>query len=112
MEILDLFGALIGNTDRHHGNLAVCRDFDRPYRLLPAYDMLPMLYRPNAHGEVVPRQAIPNLGAQLALRHLPHCARMARQFWNEVLDDADISNAFKNDVAHPHLATLRTLHNV
>lgn len=109
VEILDLFGALIGNTDRHHGNLAMSWEFDRPYRLLPAYDMLPMLYRPNGHGEVVPRRWIPDLGAQLALRHLPHCARMARQFWNEVLNDADISSAFKIDVARPHLATLRAL---
>ena len=110
VEILDLFGALIGNTDRHHGNLAVSWEFDQPCRLLPAYDMLPMLYRPNGHGEVVPREWLPNLGAQLALRHLPHCVRMARQFWSEVMDDEDISNAFKNDVARPHLATLQTLH--
>lgn len=110
VEILDLYGALIGNTDRHHGNLAMSWEFDRPYRLLPAYDMLPMLYRPNAHGEVIARQAMPNLGAQLALRHLPHCVRMARQFWSDVMDDEDISSAFKIDVARPHLATLPALH--
>ena len=112
VEILDLYGALIGNTDRHHGNLAMSWEFDRPYRLLPAYDMLPMLYRPNAHGEVIARQALPNLGAQLELRHLPHCAAMASQFWSEVLNDADISTAFKNDVARPHLATVQALRHV
>lgn len=110
VEILDLFGALIGNTDRHHGNLAVSWEFDRPYRLLPAYDMLPMLYRPNAHGEVVPREWIPNLGAQLPLRHLPQCAGMASQFWIDVLNDERISNTFKIDVARPHLATLQALY--
>lgn len=112
VEILDLYGALIGNTDRHHGNLAVSWEFDQPYRLLPAYDMLPMLYRPNAHGEVVGRPWIPNLGVQLELRHLPHCAAMASQFWSEVLNDADISSAFKNDVARPHLATVQALRRV
>ncbi len=112
VEILDLFGALIGNTDRHHGNLAVSWEFDRPYRLLPAYDMLPMLYRPNAHGEVVPRQAIPNLGAQLELRHLPHCAGMASQFWTDVLNHERISSAFKIDVARPHLAILQAMYPV
>ncbi|WP_308923637.1 type II toxin-antitoxin system HipA family toxin YjjJ [Janthinobacterium sp. J1-1] len=112
VEILDLYGALIGNTDRHHGNLAVSWEFDQSYRLLPAYDMLPMLYRPNAHGEVIARQAMPNLGAQLELRHLPHCAGMASQFWSEVLNDADISTAFKNDVARPHLATVQALRRV
>ena len=112
VEILDLYGALIGNTDRPHGNLAMSWEFGRPYRLLPAYDMLPMLYRPNAHGEVIARQALPNLGAQLELRHLPHCAAMASQFWSEVLNDADISTAFKNDVARPHLATVQVLRHV
>ena len=112
VEILDLFGALIGNTDRHHGNLAVSWEFDRPYRLLPAYDMLPMLYRPNGHGEVVRREWLPNLGAQLALRHLPHCAGMASQFWTDVLNDERISSAFKIDVARPHLAAVQALHNV
>ena len=56
VEVLDLFGALIGNTDKHHGNIAVAWTFERQHRLLDAYDTLPMLYRPNAHGEVVDRQ--------------------------------------------------------
>ncbi|KAB8042043.1 type II toxin-antitoxin system HipA family toxin YjjJ [Janthinobacterium aquaticum] len=109
IEVLDLYGALIGNTDRHHGNLALSWAFDQPYRLLPAYDMLPMLYRPNSHGEVIARQWQANLGAGLALRHLPRCLSMAMQFWRDVLDDARISAAFRNDVAQPHLASLQAL---
>lgn len=109
VEMLDLYGALIGNTDKHHGNIAVAWTFDQPHHLLPAYDMLPMLYRPNAHGEIVARAWRPELGASLALRHLPQCQRMADQFWRTVIDDARISSEFKRGVATHHLDTLRTL---
>lgn len=83
--------------------------FDKPHRLLAAYDMLPMLYRPNAHGEIVARTWVPQLGAKLELRHLPLCYRMAVEFWGDVLDSALVSDAFKQDVAGPHLNTLHSL---
>ena len=47
------FGALIGNTDMHHGNLSFISDHGRPYRLAPAYDMLPMGFAPKSGGERV-----------------------------------------------------------
>jgi hypothetical protein len=109
VEILDLYGALIGNTDKHHGNIALAWTFDQGHRLLDAYDMLPMLYRPNTHGEIVERAWVPNLGARLELRHLPRCYDMAQQFWTDVLDDPRISRAFKQDVASRHLTTMRAL---
>ena len=68
--------------------------------------MLPMLYRPNAHGEIVARAWVPHLGTKLDLRHLPLCYRMAAQFWGNVLDNPLVSDAFKQDVAGPHLNTL------
>lgn len=109
VEILDLYGTLIGNTDKHHGNIALAWTFDQRHTLLDAYDMLPMMYRPNTHGEVVPRKWQPNLGAKLELRHLPLCQQMAKIFWQNVLDDNRISADFKDDVAVPHLSTLREL---
>lgn len=108
VEILDLYGALIGNTDKHHGNIAVAWTFGAPYRLLPSYDMLPMLYRPNAHGEVIQRSWDPKSVSRLALRHLPFCFNLAQQFWHEVLDDARISNDFKT-VALKHLQAIKHL---
>lgn len=108
VEIIDLFGALIGNVDKHHGNLAVAWDWRPSYRLLPAYDMLPMLYRPNGHGEVVARawnvQAL--RGMQLA--HLPLCMEMATAFWQQVQDDVRISDDFKQLAGH-HMAALAPL---
>jgi hypothetical protein len=53
--------------------------------LFAAYDMLPMMYRPNAHGEIIARAWMPNPGAGLALQHLPLCHLMAQQFWRHVL---------------------------
>ncbi len=109
VEILDLYGTLIGNTDRHHGNIALSWALNERYELLDAYDMLPMLYRPNTHGEIVDRRWMPNLGAKLELRHLPQCYEMANQFWTSVLNDSRISREFRQDVACHHLNTMRTL---
>ncbi|MGJ4749063.1 HipA domain-containing protein, partial [Leptospira sp. SA-E8] len=39
--LLYAFGALIGNTDMHHGNLSFTADDGFPCALAPAYDMLP-----------------------------------------------------------------------
>jgi hypothetical protein len=49
--LLDTFGALIANTDRHLGNLSLFAD-NVAHSLAPAYDMLPMAYRPTDQGEV------------------------------------------------------------
>ena len=109
VEILDLYGALIGNTDKHHGNIALAWTFDQRHTLLDAYDMLPMMYRPNTHGEIIPREWRPNLGARLELRHLPLCQQMAKEFWQRVLEDHRISEDFKQNVACAHLSTLKEL---
>lgn len=109
VEILDLYGALIGNTDKHHGNIAVAWAFGQRHTLLPAYDMLPMMYRPNTHGEVIPRAWTPHLNAGLALRHLPLCQRIAQDFWRRVLEDQRISAEFKAGVATAHLHQLALL---
>ncbi len=111
VEILDLYGTLIGNTDKHHGNIAVAWTLEQRHRLLPAYDMLPMFYRPNAHGEVVQRTWSADLAAGLELRHLARCHDMAHQFWLAVCNDRRISEAFKDEVARPHLNTLSALNN-
>lgn len=108
VEILDLFGALIANTDKHHGNIAVSWTLQGKLRLLPAYDMLPMLYRPNAHGEIIERAWSPLYLQRLELKHLPHCYPMALAFWQAVLADVRISDAFKA-VARHHLAALQPL---
>jgi hypothetical protein len=48
--LLHAFGTLIGNADMHHGNLSFISEHGRPYQLAPAYDMLPMAFRPLGSG--------------------------------------------------------------
>ncbi|MBV6320949.1 hypothetical protein [Duganella violaceipulchra] len=106
VEILDLFGSFIGNTDKHHGNIAVSWTFEHKHRLLDAYDMLPMLYRPNAHGEIIEREWLPAYMGRVELRHLSKCYDMALQFWQDVADDPRISEDFKA-VADRHVKAIR-----
>jgi len=105
VEILDLFGSLIGNTDKHHGNIAVSWTFERKHRLLAAYDMLPMLYRPNSHGEIIEREWLPAYMGRVELRHLSKCYDMALQFWEDVVNDPRISEDFKG-VAARHVKAI------
>lgn len=93
--LLDAFGALIANTDRHHGNISLLLREHR-WRLAPTYDMLPMLYAPLA-GEVVPRDftAQPPRPTVHTLPVWPQARTLASQFWERVADDVRISAAFR-----------------
>ena len=51
-EILWAFGALIGNTDMHNGNLSFVSEHGRPYEIAPAYDMTPMAFAPTSSGRL------------------------------------------------------------
>lgn len=48
--LLYAFGTLIGNADMHNGNLSFVSEHGQPYQLAPAYDMLPMAFRPLGSG--------------------------------------------------------------
>lgn len=50
--ILYAFGVLIGNSDMHNGNLSFVSEQGRPYSIAPAYDMLPMAFRPGSGGNL------------------------------------------------------------
>jgi hypothetical protein len=51
-EVLWAFGALIGNTDMHNGNLSFVSEHGRPYEMAPAYDMTPMTFAPTSGGRL------------------------------------------------------------
>lgn len=95
ISLLDAYGALIANTDRHHGNLSLLLQHHR-WRLAPAYDMLPMLYAPVA-GELVPRDfaAQPPRPTVHTLAVWPRARALALQFWQAVAADESISPAFR-----------------
>jgi hypothetical protein len=75
------FGALIGNTDMHLGNVSLALTDIRPLSLAPSYDMLPMALRPASTGEVVPRtlDITPPLPDQRG--NWVEAAAMAQLFW-------------------------------
>ncbi len=96
LRLLDAFGALIGNTDRHYGNISLLLDQGR-WRLSPTYDMLPMLYAP-VNGELVERdfaaRALHPTADTLAV--WAHAVQLASEFWALVARDPRVSKAFRN----------------
>ncbi len=94
IQLRHLFGGLIGNTDMHFGNLAFWLDDAVPFRLAPAYDMLPMQWAPGAGGELVPRELTvrPPLPTQAASWRI--AAGLAREFWERVVADERVSPEF------------------
>ncbi len=95
LTLLDAYGALIANTDRHHGNISLLLQ-DHRWRLAPAYDMLPMLYAPVA-GEVVPRDlaAQPPRPTVHTLAVWPRARELAQRFWQAAAVDERISAGFR-----------------
>lgn len=83
--LLDAFGALIANTDRHHFNLMLF-PIDGAYSLAPAFDQLPMAYAPPASGILTntavaePRPAVNTLAVWDEAR------KLARAFWKRAGD--------------------------
>ncbi|MCB1886789.1 MAG: type II toxin-antitoxin system HipA family toxin YjjJ [Rhodocyclaceae bacterium] len=59
------FGTLIGNTDMHAGNLSFVSQHGRPYRLAPAYDVLPMGFAPRSSGALADTLAPASLSAEV-----------------------------------------------
>ncbi len=95
LSVLGLFGDLIGNADMHLGNAGVILTNTRPLALAPAYDMLPMRFRPASNGEVLPREFMPVM--PLPEFHAPwlQAAVMAQEFWKKAADDVRISDGFR-----------------
>lgn len=108
VRLLEVYGALIGNSDRHPGNLTLHWDHAEKFTLAPAYDMLPMMYQPNRQGEVVERNFDMKVLDRLDLRCLPEAATMAIDFWERVQKDGRISADFKQ-VAKKHVDAI-TMH--
>jgi hypothetical protein len=93
--LLDAYGALIANTDRHHGNMSLLLQ-GRRWQLAPAYDMLPMLYAPVA-GEIVARDflAQPPRPSVHTLQVWPRARELALAFWQAAAADQRIGSGFR-----------------
>lgn len=99
LRLLEAFGVLIANTDRHYGNISLLLDGD-DWALAPAYDMLPMLYAP-VGGELVPRNFAerPLQPTAATLPEWPLALALARSFWAAASADARISAGFRQIAA-------------
>ena len=99
LRLLEAYGVLIANTDRHYGNISLLLQ-DDDWVLAPAYDMLPMLYAP-VGGELVPRN-FAERPLQPTAATLPEWARaqaLAHTFWAAAAGDARISDGFRQIAA-------------
>lgn len=106
---LALFGGLIGNNDMHFGNLSFFLTDEPPLRLTPAYDMLPMLWRPGAQGELGTRKLAltPPLPTDLD-DGWDTVAAWAVDFWQRVEADQRISENFR-EIARDGQASVKRL---
>ena len=95
LRLLEAYGVLIANTDRHYGNISLLLAGD-DWVLSPTYDMLPMGYAPVA-GEIVPRaladRTVQPTAATLAV--WPQAVALAQAFWAAAAEDARISSGFQ-----------------
>ena len=92
---LSVFGNLIGNNDQHFGNVSlIILDGSRQYRLAPAYDVLPMFYRPMV-GTVPTRPLILPAVVPSTPNEWPSALECASQFWNLTKSDIRISEKFR-----------------
>ncbi len=89
---LEGFGALIGNTDMHLGNLSFYSN-NGEFDLAPVYDMTSMIYRPRAGGimssEPLSFKGLPLASSSREIRAL------AREFWERAANDERLSDAFR-----------------
>ena len=95
LRLLEAYGQLIANTDRHYGNISlVLKDDD--WALSPTYDMLPMLYAP-VSGELVTRDfaSRPQQPTAATLGEWDEAQRLARVFWLAAAADERVSADFR-----------------
>jgi len=98
VKLISTFGALIANTDRHFGNLAMFDRYDGRFRLAPVYDMLPMLFAPQ-HDEIVARVFEPSDPTAETLTVYPRARALAERYWRRLAEDARVSDDFRKIAA-------------
>lgn len=109
MRWLDVFGQLIGNTDRHLGNLSLFSEVgERSLRLAPVYDMLPMLFAPSG-TLVVERAYAPAPPTADTLDVWPDAAHHADRYWRRTANCAELSDDMRRraETCRAQLAALR-----
>jgi hypothetical protein len=83
--LLDAFGALIANTDRHHYNVSLFPT-DSGYDVAPAFDQLPMAYAPPASGNLRNAAIRQPHAAVNTLAVWDEAHALAREYWHRVAE--------------------------
>ena len=96
LRLLEAYGLLIANTDRHYGNISLLLDQLGDWALSPTYDMLPMLYAP-VSGELVARDfaARPLQPSAATLPEWEQAKSLATVFWEAAARDLRVSDRFR-----------------
>lgn len=108
--LLYAFGTSIGNTDMHNGNLSFMAEHGRPYGAAPAYDMLPMVFRPGPGGNLPDGIPAATLRASVDSSTWRQALDLAAVFMDRVAGDVRFSADFTPCAAalHRHLSDMRT----
>ena len=83
--LLDAFGALIANTDRHHFNLMLFPT-GGAYSLAPAFDQLPVAYAPPASGILTNTAFAEPRPAANTLAVWDDARKLSRTFWKRAAE--------------------------
>ena len=104
------FGVLIGNTDMHAGNLSFIHHDDRPYRLAPADDMLPMGFAPRIGGAIINKLRAASLAEVITGDIWRKALVLAEQFFSAVSHGDRFSANFIPCIhaLHQHLDTAKS----
>ncbi|WP_048440225.1 type II toxin-antitoxin system HipA family toxin YjjJ [Caenimonas sp. SL110] len=99
LKLLEAFGRLIGNTDRHYGNISLLIR-SGSWSLAPAYDMLPMIYAP-INGELIERDFDPAALRPTVdtLRQWTQAVDLALRYWKALAKDKRLSPGFRSRCA-------------
>ena len=91
--LLEAFGALIANTDRHHYNVALFPT-DGGFDVAPAFDQLPTAYAPPASGNLRNNAVQQAHAAVNTLQVWDEATALARDFWNRAAGQ-ELSDSMK-----------------
>jgi hypothetical protein len=92
--LIDTFGGLIANTDRHFGNITLFDRYDGSFELAPVYDMLPMLFAPQ-DALLVERPFEPAGPAAATLSVWPRARDLAEAYWGRLSAEPRLSEDFR-----------------
>jgi hypothetical protein len=101
LKLLDAFGMLIGDSDRHFHNIAFFPDLSTEksleinhLKLGPAFDKLPMMFAP-IQGALPQREFQYPLYSPKLMDVWPQAVDLSLRFWSQVEQDQRISHPFR-----------------